>query len=244
MSLEKSPIGLHRWRLKKQRKEGWKQSERGKCVKTRVSCSNRRMLSVLVGLGTVQNLKLLSRRPHVEGDLFMSLPRSSPCKWRHLRAVRYMIVAQQCGTGSGCPAANWTSDLVWSCVPAWDVARAQGPSSVLQQEVPWSPQEAPQSLLREALPCRSSSTGSDKGDVSLPSDFAPLEKEARVGMGMQWGSVWGMVSVTVFRRQLFVVLTSPASSRYKAAGSDPAAGLLRACMHSFIHSLPPSQIGW
>lgn len=154
MSLEKSPIGLHRWRLKKQRKEGWKQSERGKCVKTRVSCSNRRMLSVLVGLGTVQNLKLLSRRPHVEGDLFMSLPRSSPCKWRHLRAVRYMIVAQQCGTGSGCPAANWTSDLVWSCVPAWDVARAQGPSSVLQQEVPWSPQEAPQSLLREALPCR------------------------------------------------------------------------------------------
>ena len=47
-----------------------------------------------------------------------------------------------------------TSDFVWSCVPAWDVARAQGPSSVLQQEVPWSPQEAPQSLLSEALPSR------------------------------------------------------------------------------------------
>lgn len=39
-------------------------------------------------------------------------------------------------------------------MPAWDVARAQGPSSVLQQEVPWSPQEAPQSLLSEALPSR------------------------------------------------------------------------------------------
>lgn len=47
-----------------------------------------------------------------------------------------------------------TSDFVESCVPAWDVARAPGLSSVLQQEVPWSPQEAPQSLLREAPPCR------------------------------------------------------------------------------------------
>ena len=92
--------------LRNKEKRGEKQREREKCIKTRVSCSNRHMLSVLIQIGTVQNMKLLSLRPHVEGDLFMSLSRSSPCKRRHLRAVRYTIVTQQRGTGSGDPATN------------------------------------------------------------------------------------------------------------------------------------------
>lgn len=54
--------------------------------------------------------------------------------------------------------------------------QAQGPSSVLQQEVPWSPQEAPQSLLREALLVAPQVQGQTREGVSLPSDFAPLEK--------------------------------------------------------------------
>ena len=45
------------------------------------------------------------------------------------------------------------------------------------------------SCVRLCLVVCSSSTGSDKEDVNLPSDFAPLDNEARVGMGMQWGSV-------------------------------------------------------
>lgn len=57
------------------------------------------------------------------------------------------------------------------CARLKDVARAQGPlCSPAGSAV--EPTGGPQSLLREALPCRSSSTGSDKGDVSLPSDFA------------------------------------------------------------------------
>lgn len=48
---------------------------KGESALKHASRSISRMLSVLVGLGTVQNLKLLSRRPHVEGDLFMSPPK-------------------------------------------------------------------------------------------------------------------------------------------------------------------------
>lgn len=69
-----------------------------------------------------------------------------PPKCRHLRDGKYKTVTQQLGTGSGDPATNWNFKLHVKFVPTWDVARAPGQISPLQQEAPGGPQEAPQSL--------------------------------------------------------------------------------------------------
>lgn len=67
-----------------------------------------------------------------------------PCFWafqgllpptcRHLRDVKYETVTQQPGTGSRDPATNWNFKVHVKFVPTWNVARAPGQISGLQQE--------------------------------------------------------------------------------------------------------------
>lgn len=57
------------------------------------------------------------------------------------------LFTPQPGTGSADPATNWNFKVRVKCVPTWNAARAPGQVSLLRQEAPWGPQEAPQSLL-------------------------------------------------------------------------------------------------
>lgn len=165
-------------------------------------------------IGTVQNLKLLSLRPHVEGDLFMSLPRSSPCKWRHLRAVRYTIVTQQRGTGSGDPATNRNfrlcvklcarlgccqSTRTQLCSPAGSAMEPTGsPPVTLEWGSAFSHVPHVQGHTRET-------------STFLPT--LPLwKRRTRSGWVCSGGVCEARFQWPMFRRQLFVVPTSPASS--------------------------------
>ena len=167
---------------------------------------------VLVQLGMVQNLKLWCLRPHVEGDLLVSLSRSSPCKWRHLRAVRCTTVTQQLGTGSGDPAANWNFRLCVKLCARLGCGQSTRTQLCSPAGSAWSPQEAPQSLSREAPPCRMFLTAGVRQGRRQPSFRLCSLQKGRPGRdGDAAGVCEAWFRWPMFRRQLLVVPTSPAS---------------------------------
>lgn len=181
-----------------------------------MSCSSCHTFSAVVHLGAVlMHLKTLSLWPH-RGDLLYEPLRSLPRKQRHLRAVRCTTVTQQLGTGSGDPATNWNFKLHVKCVPTWNVARAPGPISLLQQEVPWAPEEAPQSLLCAALPCCMVPMwqGQTKETSALLLTLPLWKERTRSGWGCSAdrGVREAWFWWPTFIRQFFVVGTSSASS--------------------------------
>lgn len=72
-------------------------------------------------------------------------------------------------------------------MPTWNVARAPGQISALQQEAPWGPQEAPQSLLAcDTAVSRGPRVTAQTADINLAFDFAPFKVGDEIG-GLQGG---------------------------------------------------------